>query len=340
MCTFGRNAWEPTGIWLVMLKSRAETGSTWLNRGSTWLRLGSSSMPPKGPAGPCDNCGTVRECRYRRGVGEYAGKVACSARQCQIVFGMRDEDKERLAHQAKAQKSAPASELTELRAGSTGAFDILPQPCLTLPSPLPPPSPTPHPPPPTAPILLYGLVPPPPPPAVLLSLPPPTPPTPPTPRFFGPLLPELQPQSPQPQTPAPQPPMLSEPPSQSNKRPRGACVSAHTPCGIHHHLKGAGLEAAQKHRKEYSEWVTKQNLVSGFTASSQVEDMSVEDCAHLIEHLANKVAECKEIGRKFLCPELNAACELAECPSSHEPCCERSDAIHRAGMYASCLSSV
>ena len=54
-------------------------------------------MPPKGPAGPCDNCGTVRECRYRRGVGEYAGKVACS-RQCHIAFDIRDEEKERLAH--------------------------------------------------------------------------------------------------------------------------------------------------------------------------------------------------------------------------------------------------
>ena len=89
------------------------------------------------------------------------------------------------------------------------------------------------------------------------------------------------------------------------------------------------LEAAKKIIKEQYEWVEKQNLVSGFKASSRVEDMSLIDCAQVISHLARRVAECEELGRKA-CKELDQACRLDECPSAHKSCNERSDAIHLA----------
>ena len=119
--------------------------------------------------GPCDNCGAVRTCRYRQGVGEHAAKVACSSRQCQIKFGIRDEDKEHLAYQAKRQKSAAAGVLSMMQVGGGSAPSPLsnelelPAPRAVLP-PQPPPlqQPTEWPIEPA--VLRYGLVPPPPPP--------------------------------------------------------------------------------------------------------------------------------------------------------------------------------
>ena len=121
-----------------------------VHRGSLWFTLGFAGWAHMKLKGPCSVCDQNRDCRYRLGVGEHAGKVACSTRKCLVALGIRDEEKERLA---KASRKAEASNAQGEAAGALLALENAPATVAGMPPPLPlPPPPLPPPTPPLLPL--------------------------------------------------------------------------------------------------------------------------------------------------------------------------------------------